>query len=94
MLFDEAPFRPFESCQLVGYNILTVIFYYTADRGVECGNKHFCVCVFVCLSAVMSSGTTRPIFRIFLRVLPVAVDRSSSSGAVIHYIFPSYLHIS
>ena len=66
------------------------------------------VCVSVCLSVCVSVrlsvrdhifGTTRPIFTNFLRMLPMAVARSSSVGVVICYVFPvlwmtSYLHIS
>ena len=65
-------------------------------------NLSVCVCVCVCLSVRDHIfGTTRPIFTNFLCMLPTAVARSSSDGAVICYVglFPVlwttlYLHIS
>jgi len=58
------------------------------------------VCLCVCLSLRDHiSGTTRPIFTKFLRMLPMAVARSFSGGVVIRYVFPvlwmtSYVYIS
>ena len=47
------------------------------------------VSVCVCLSVHDHIfGTARPIFTNFLRMLPVAVARSSSGGVVICYVIP------
>jgi len=62
------------------------------------------VCLSVCLCVRLSDcdhifGTTRPIFAIFLCMLPMAVAQSSSGSVVIRYVLPvlwmtSYLLIS
>jgi len=58
-----------------------------------------CVCLSVCLSVREHiSGTTRPIFTNFFRMLPMSVVRSSSGGGAIRYGLPvvwmtSYLHV-
>jgi len=46
-----------------------------------------CVCVFVCPRSCLRIST-RPIFVIFLRLLPMAVAGSFSGGVVIHYVLP------
>jgi len=54
------------------------------------------VCVYVCVSVcvcVLSvckyiSGNSSPIFSNFFRMLPVAVDRSSSGDVAICYVLP------
>ena len=61
-----------------------------------------CLCVSVCVCLSVRDhifGTIRPIFNNFLRMLPMAVARSSADGVMIRYVFPvlwmtSYLHIS
>ena len=69
---------------------LISICYSSPDRGAEYCDERVCVCVFVCLSAIISldSGTTCLIVPNFLCILPVAVARSSSGGVVIRYVFP------
>jgi len=61
-------------------------FHYSArDRAAEYCDKHVCVCV--CLSVRDHIfGPTRPIFIKFLRMLSMAVARSSSGGVVIRYV--------
>ena len=48
-------------------------------------------CLSVCLSVREHiSGTTRPVFTLFLCVLPMAVARSSSGGVAISCVLPVY----
>jgi len=49
-----------------------------------------CVCVCVCLSAILSSELHVRSSPNFLRMLPVAVARSSSGGVVIRCVLPVY----
>jgi len=57
-----------------------------------------CLCVRVCLSAIISPELHVRFHQVFLYMLRMAVARSSSGGVVICYVFPvlwmtSYLHI-
>ena len=66
-------------------------------RRAEYCNERVCVCVCVCLSAIVSSELHVRFSRNFLRMLTMAVARSSVGGVVICYVFPvlwmtSYLH--
>ena len=63
-------------------------------------DERVCTCLSVCLSVrEYVSGTTCPIFVIFVRMLPMAMARSSSGCVAIRYVLPviwmtSYLHIN
>jgi len=58
------------------------------------GERSIAMSVSVCPSCLSVrehiSGTTRPIFAKFLRMLPTAVTRSSSGGVAICYVLPVY----
>ena len=68
-------------------------------RGAECCDERVCLCVRVCLSAIIFSQLHVRSSASFLCMLRMAVARSSSGGVVIRYVLPvlwttSYLLVS
>ena len=79
-------------------------FYSATDRAAEYCDERVCLSVCVCVSVRDHvCGTTRPIFTMYtcitvMRMLPMAVARSSSGRVETRYVLPvlwmtSYLHI-
>ena len=88
-------------CYVYLANKLSLSLSLSPDREAEyCDDGVSCVFACVCVSVREHiSENTRAIFTKFLRVLPMAVDRSSSGGVAIRYVLPvlwntSYLRIS
>ena len=66
---------------------IRALFHYSvSDRRAEYCNVRVCVCV--CLSAIISSELHVRSSPNLLRMLPMAVARSSSGGVVIRYVLP------
>ena len=68
---------------------LSVITPPRPDMGAECCDERVCVCVSVCLSAIISSKHVRSSLN-FLCMLPIAVAQSFSGGVMICYVRPVY----
>ena len=66
--------------------------YSAPDKGAEYCDERVClsvclsVCVFVCTRSYRQNYTSN--LHHFLRMLPMAVARSSSGGVVIRYVLP------
>ena len=62
--------------------------YSAADRGAEYCDERVCLCMCVCLSAIISSELQVRSSPNLLCMLPMTVAWSSSSGKVICYVLP------
>ena len=67
-----------------------MVYYSAAYRGAWSIVMSMSVCVCVCLSAIISPELHFRSLSILLRLLPMAVARSSSGGVAIRYLFPVY----